>query len=220
MISIKNLCFSYSSSQPYTLDDINLDVDKGSYLSIVGENGSGKTTLMKLILKLLKPSKGEIINSAKKIGYVPQRVGDFNLSFPITVSEMLYCHMKVLKIKDKSEISKTLKEVGMADYTNSLIGNLSGGQQQKIFIARALIGNPDLIILDEPSTGVDVKSQKDIYSLLKDLTRNKGITIITVEHNLKAATTNSTHIYKLDKGNGTLIAIKENLSNDSIYNKI
>ena len=209
MIEIKGLYFSYNKNSPYILNDLNLNIEKGSYLSVVGENGCGKSTLMKIILKLLKPTKGQVKVTAKNVGYVPQRLDNFNAAFPITVYEILYSHMKILKLKDKNIILKVLNYVKMENYKNSLIGNLSGGQQQKIFIARALIGNPDLIILDEPSAGLDSNSQKHIYSILKELRDTKGITIVTVEHNLKAAAANSTHIYKINKGNGTLFSIKD-----------
>jgi zinc transport system ATP-binding protein len=109
--------------------------------------------------------------------------------------------MKVLKIKDSNIINECLDSVGMAKYKKSLIGNLSGGQMQKIFIARALMGSPKLLILDEPSTGIDIQSQKEIYGLIKHLNRVHSITVVTVEHNLHAAIENSTHICTLKNGN-------------------
>jgi zinc transport system ATP-binding protein len=209
MIEICNLFFSYNKNQPYTLNNINLKIDKGQYISILGENGSGKSTLMKLILKLLKPNAGKIKVDTTKIGYVPQLLDSFNSAFPITIEEILKCHLKALKLRDTNSIHKALEIVGMGEYKKRLIGNLSGGQRQKIFIARALMGYPELLILDEPSTGVDIKSQREIYSLLKDLNKTKNITIISVEHNLKAAIENSTHIFKLDKGKGTILRLND-----------
>jgi zinc transport system ATP-binding protein len=209
MIQIKNLSFSYSTSQSYLLDDINLHIGAGSYVSILGENGSAKSTLIKLILKLLKPNSGSISVDTDIIGYVPQRMESFNSQFPITVYEMLQCHLKTLKLKDKSLIVDSLNKVNMLTHKNSLIGNLSGGQQQKIFIARAIMSTPKLLILDEPSTGIDIPSQEEIYSILKDLNRTSGVTILSVEHNLNAALDNSTHIYKLERGKGTLYSASE-----------
>jgi len=207
MIDIKNLCFTYTNSKPYALDNVNLKIEKGSYVSILGENGSAKSTLVKLILNLLKPNSGEIDISTSKIAYVPQKVENFNAQFPITVYEMLNCHRKVLKIKDKSLILKSLKSVGMEDHSQSLIGNLSGGQQQKIFISRSLIGNPELLILDEPSTGIDTQSMEDIYGIIKRLNEDLEITVVSVEHNLKAALDNSTHIFEMGDGDGILYTI-------------
>lgn len=201
MICIKDLTFSYTGSPPYLLNKINLNVKRGTYLSIIGENGSAKTTLIKLILGLLHPLKGEISVSSKKIGYVPQFLETFNSEFPITVSELIKCHMKILKLKDRTAMDRCLDLVGMIDFKNSLIGNLSGGQRQKIFIARALVGNPELLIFDEPSTGIDIPSQKGIYKIIRNLNRNSSITVLSVEHNLKAALENSTKICTINNGN-------------------
>ncbi|MBU3155289.1 metal ABC transporter ATP-binding protein [Clostridium estertheticum] len=209
MINIKNLCFTYTNSKPYILDNVNVKIEKGSYVSILGENGSAKSTLLKLILNLLKPNSGEIIIDTSRIAYVAQKVENFNAQFPITVYEMLNCHRRVLKLKDKSLISKSLKAVGMEDHTHTLIGNLSGGQQQKIFIARSLIGNPELLILDEPSTGIDIQSMEDIYGIIKGLNVNLGITVVSVEHNLKAALDNSTDIFEMSNRSGILYTIND-----------
>jgi zinc transport system ATP-binding protein len=132
-------------------------------------------------------------------------LNNFNNSFPITVAEILNCHKSALKIKDSKCIDKVLSIVNMNNFKNNLIGELSGGQKQKIFIARALMGKPDLLILDEPSTGIDVKSQKDIYSFLRELNKKNNITIISVEHNLQAAIENSTHIFNINKFTNTCL---------------
>lgn len=209
MIQIKNLAFSYTGNVPYILNNINLNIPEGSYVSILGENGSAKTTLVKLILNLLNPLSGTINIATEKIGYVPQRVENFNSQFPITVFEMLKCHMKVLRLKSSKSIYNSLDAVGMEIFKNSLIGDMSGGQQQKIFIARALMGNPRLLILDEPSTGIDVQSQREIYSIIKHLNLHLGITVLAVEHNLNAALDNSTHICMMGSGSATLHSIDE-----------
>lgn len=212
MIKIKNLHFSYNNSHPCLLNDINLNINKGNYVSILGDNGSGKSTLLKLLLKTINPSEGIINVDTKSIGYVPQRFESFNSQFPMTVFEVMNCHRKIINIKDTRTIDENLGTVGMKNFKNSLLGNLSGGQQQKIFIARALMGNPELIILDEPSTGVDVQSQDEIYSLIKHLNKAHGITVVTVEHNLKAALSNSDFIFELNSGHGKLLTIKEYVS--------
>jgi len=172
-----------------------------------------------LILNLLTPQKGSINLTSKKIGYVPQIVESFNSSFPITVWEMLNAHRNVLKIKDKESITEALKKVDMLEYKNSLIGNLSGGQKQKIFIARAILANEDILILDEPSTGVDSKSMKEIYGLIASLNKKNGVTVISVEHNLETALQNSSHILTMENGFGTLYTSEEyirRISNVSI----
>ncbi|GAA0077524.1 metal ABC transporter ATP-binding protein [Clostridium sp. CTA-5] len=202
MININNLSFSYTNKCKPLLQNINIKIPDGIYLSILGENGSCKSTLIKLILGLLKPTSGSINLDFNNISYVPQRLDSFNSQFPITINEILSIHAKTMGIKNQTKINEALKKVNMENFKNNLIGNLSGGQQQRIFIARALIGNPDLIILDEPSTGVDEKNQNEIYPLLKSLNKDFGKTIISVEHNTKIAIKYSTHILKIH--NGTL----------------
>lgn len=207
MIKINNLTFSYNGLPPYLIKNLNLYIKNGSYTSILGENGSAKTTLIKLILGLLTPINGKIKISTHKIGYVPQRLESFNSQFPITVYEILKTHAKILKIKDSNLINECLESVGMLHFKKNLIGNLSGGQMQKIFIARALMGSPDLLILDEPSTGVDVQSQIDIYNLIKHLNKKHLITVVSVEHNINAAIKNSTHICNMKDGKCNIYTI-------------
>lgn len=204
MIRAKNLSFSYTGSPPYVLSGIDLEIRRGEYVSIVGENGSGKSTLIRLILRLIKPVLGTIVSEAKRIGYVPQKKDSSDSGFPITVWEMLNSYRRLLKIRQKNAIAQSLERVGMSGFAGALMGNLSGGQSQKILIARSLMGNPDLLILDEPSTGVDSVSQREIYRLLKKLNTEHKITIVSVEHNIDAAVSNSTLVYHLTGGQGHL----------------
>ena len=202
MIKTQGLSFSYTGMRPYVLDNINIEIRNGEYISIVGENGCGKSTLLKLILKFLKPTQGSISSETKRIGYVPQKTDNVNSGFPITVYEMLNSYRKLLKIKNKNIIYDNLKMVGLENSAAALMGTLSGGQSQKALVARALMGKPELLILDEPSTGIDRDSQHEIYRLIKKLNTEKGITIISVEHNLEAAMENSTLIFHLSRGRG------------------
>jgi len=208
MITTKDLYFSYTAAPPYVLCGIDLTVRGGEYLSVVGENGCGKSTLIRLILRLLKPTSGSVTSDAKRVGYVPQK-SDANSGFPITVFELLNSYRKLLGIKDREVIAQSLAQVGMEGSRNSLMGTLSGGQSQKILIARALMGDPELLILDEPSTGVDRNSQKEIYGFLRQINQEKGITIVSVEHNLDAAIAISTLIYHLTGGHGHLCTPKQ-----------
>lgn len=207
MIDINNLNFSYNRKD-YTLQNINIKIPKGVYVSVIGVNGSGKTTLMRLILNRLKPSSGEINIHTKKIGYVPQRLDSFNSQFSISIKEILSCHCAALKIH-KNNFTHLLNEFNLADKADTLIGNLSGGQCQKVLIARALIGKPDLLILDEMSTGVDAKSQIEIYETLKKLNKTDNITILSVEHNLSMALKYSTHILEVSNHNAVLYTVDE-----------
>ncbi|HEX3026577.1 MAG TPA: metal ABC transporter ATP-binding protein [Clostridia bacterium] len=204
LIEAKNLTFSYTGSPPFVLDGINLKIEDGNYVSVLGENGCGKSTLMRLILRFLKPTSGTSLCKANRIGYVPQKNDFSNPDFPITVYEMLDSYRQLLKIHDKDAVKKSLALVGMEDYKKALMGSLSGGQGQKIRIARATLGRPELLVLDEPSTGVDFASRKDIYGFLTRANRKYGITVVSVEHNLEAAIESSTLIYHLDHGKGHL----------------
>ncbi|MGL4992435.1 MAG: metal ABC transporter ATP-binding protein [Sarcina sp.] len=216
MIKINNLYFSYNGQTPYNLENINITLPKENYISIVGENGSCKTTLLKLILGHLKPQKGTIDKTFKTIGYVPQRLENFNSQFSITVYEILKSHLKALKIKDLSFIDDVLNLVSMTEFKNRLIGSLSGGQQQRIFIARALIGSPDLLVLDELSTGIDERTQNEIYELIHSLTKNKKITVLSVEHSKEKAIKYSSLILELKYSKATLFT-KQDYFN--YYNK-
>lgn len=208
MIEINNLYFSYEKKSPIILKDINLSIPKGIYLSVIGENGSCKTTLIKLILGLLKPSSGSIKIHTNRTSYVPQRLDGFNSQFPISVYEILKTHATTLGLDIKESINNSLSKVNMSDFKNCLIGSLSGGQQQRIFIGRSLMGDPDLIILDEPSTGVDFKNQREIYSLLGSLNKS-GKTIISIEHNLEMALSYSTHILQIINGSVVMKTVNE-----------
>lgn len=202
MIRAENLAFSYTGAAPFVLNGLTLDIKDGEYISVVGENGCGKSTFIKLILGFLRPTRGSLVREAKRVGYVPQKSEAAGSGFPITVWEMLNSYRRLLGVRDKRAVTESLRQVGLEGRANALMGSLSGGQQQKALIARALMGNPELILLDEPSAGVDVESQREIYALLKRLNSERGITIISVEHNLDAAISNSTAIFHLHGGNG------------------
>ena len=192
----KNISFKYGNS--IILEKCNFAIDKGDFSVIIGANGSGKSTLLKICLGLLNPQNGEIELFGKpikefkdwdKIGYVSQRIDAFNKGFPATVEEVikapLYAKSKLFN-RDKKLIdglaNKALDIVGMQDYNDRLIGRLSVGQQQRVFIAKALINNPVMVFMDEPTAGIDNKSEKEFYNLLNELSNEKGITIIMVTH--------------------------------------
>lgn len=195
MFTIKDVSFSYTGKKPYIFNNINLEIHDGDYFTIMGDNGAGKTTLIKLLLNLLKPSNGVICSNAKRIGYVPQ--GSERNDFPITVKELLSAYQKIISYKDANAVDESLRLVNMLEYKNKLVGNLSGGQYQRILIARSLIGNPDVLILDELSTSIDSDSQSQIYSILRELNQKKHVTIVSIEHNLSAAISNSNLIYHI-----------------------
>ncbi len=195
IIEISDLC--YSASGLDILHDINLDVYPGDFISVIGPNGGGKTTLLKLILGLLKPSKGTIrINGRSpgthgtSIGYVPQHV-NHNLRFPATALDVVLMGAHVPRTRRwtrrtsgraKETAHEMLAKLGVADCAERKISALSGGQRQRILIARALVSRPELLVLDEPTASIDTKGQTEFYELLKEL--NKELTILMVSHDL------------------------------------
>ena len=179
------------------LEEINLAIHQHDFIGIIGPNGGGKTTLLKVILGLIKPDSGKIRvfghppeKSRKHIGYVSQYKA-FDRDFPISVRDVvlmgrmgLYEMFKRYSEKDKKLAEHALKTVEMLNYRDRQIGTLSGGQQQRVLIARALVSNPELLLLDEPTAGVDASAQREFYELLKKL--NEKTTIVLVSHDLTA----------------------------------
>lgn len=191
ILEIKNLTVYYNNV--CALNNINLNIKNGSFLAVLGPNGGGKTTLLKSILGLNKLTSGTIDILNKKInqiGYVPQ-FSKFDHNFPINVLDVvlsgtLMGKRKFLHKYSKDDVNyaiKILDELEMKDFANRQIGALSGGQLQRILIARALASRPNILILDEPTASLDVNSKIQIYSLLKYLNKNK--TIIMVSHDLE-----------------------------------
>ena len=193
IINVKNLTFEYPDTA--VLKDVSFSLQKGDFLGIIGANGAGKSTLIKLILGFLTPDCGEITlfgtnlaEARSKIGYVSQKANTFNTDFPATVKEVVRANLFSEKglfrrhtKKDDEKVSEALELVGMADYKNSLIGSLSGGQQQRVFIARALVATPELLLMDEPTVGIDAHSVREIMEIIKRLNKN-GMTIIMTNH--------------------------------------
>jgi len=193
VIDIENLSFSYD--RDIILDNINLSVHTGDFLAIIGPNGGGKSTLLKLILGLEKAKKGSVkvfgqtpSKNLSLIGYVPQNT-NVNTDFPIKVIEVVLMGHVGEKTPlfgyGKDEVAcamGALAQVGMDEYAQAKIGSLSGGQRQRVMIARALCAHPKILILDEPTSSIDIKGQKEIYELLKLL--NKNITIVVVSHDI------------------------------------
>ena len=202
VLEVSNIHFKYDSL--LILEGLFLDLYKGDYLGLIGPNGSAKSTLLKLILGILKPYKGEIhifgneisqFRQWDRVGYVSQKAASFNKSFPATIEEILEADLKATNKKKKisnkrnrNDIDRVLEIVKMGDYKKRLIGNLSGGQQQRIFIARSLINNPELLILDEPTVGVDIASQELFYDIIGKLNADFGMSIILVTHDIGVIT--------------------------------
>ena len=195
-IEIKNLTFAYDEKP--VLENLSLNIGKGQIWAVIGPNGAGKSTLIKTILEFLKPIVGDIkVNGEKyakmrkKIAYVPQR-GSVDWDFPTTLFDVVemgsYGRVGFLKRVSKEEkvrVIEAIKQVDMLEFKDRQISELSGGQQQRVFLARALLQDAEIYLMDEPFQGVDSKTEKSIVQILKKL-RDEGKTVVVVHHDLKS----------------------------------
>ena len=191
-IEIKNLTVAYGEN--IALENFNLDVEVGSLVALVGPNGAGKSTLIKTILKFLKQITGKIKINGKNLAYVPQR-NSVDWDFPTTLFDVVEmgCYGRVglfkrVNKKEKQKVFKAIEQVGMLDFKDRQISELSGGQQQRAFIARALVQEADIYLMDEPFQGVDSTTEKSIVDILKKL-KSEGKTLIVVHHDLQTVPT-------------------------------
>lgn len=208
IIEISDVSFSYGADE--VLKNISLEIHRGDYLGLIGPNGAGKTTLLKIMLGLLSPASGSVslfgvelkrFNAWSKIGYVPQNVANVDPNFPCSVEEVvlmgLYAKRGLFHFVTKGDrvrVKEALLSVDMLAYKDRLIGALSGGEQQRVFIARALVTDPEVIFLDEPTTGVDVKSKEEFYALLRDLNSKKDLTLVLISHDVATVLRDAMHI--------------------------
>ena len=191
LIDIKNLSLGYDGN--IVLKNINLKIEENDFICVVGPNGSGKSTLIKGILGLIKPISGTItFNNLKQnfIGYMPQET-KVDSNFPASVLEIVLSgtlNKKSMSLfytkEDKKLAIKNLKILGIENLKNKHFSELSGGQRQKVLLARSLCATSKLLILDEPSNNLDSKSKKNLYDILKNLNKNYNITIIMITHDL------------------------------------
>lgn len=190
ILEVKNLTASYDNNE--AIKNVNFVVEKGDYVCLVGENGSGKSTLIKTIVGLHKKDSGEIIKNVSndKIAYVAQN-NMKDLDFPATAKEIIMTGVqRNMKLpfytkKDWILFEEVCNLLNINNIINNQIGNLSGGQRQRVMLARAIIRKPELIILDEPCSGLDMNITKDLYEILNALNKEQNITIIMATHDLE-----------------------------------
>ncbi|WP_276300497.1 metal ABC transporter ATP-binding protein [Halorussus lipolyticus] len=210
VISLSDVDFGYTATP--VVEDISMRIDPGEYVAVVGPNGSGKSTLMKLMLGLLRPDEGVArlfgepshkFDDGSRIGYVAQHASAAK-EMPITVREVVkmgrFPHVGFgwLSADDWAIVDRALETVGMTAFADRRVTQLSGGQRQRAFIARALASEADLLVLDEPTVGVDAESVEAFYDLLETL-NEEGITILLIEHDLSAVTEHAERVVCLNR---------------------
>lgn len=196
IIKLENVSFDYAGED--FLKDVNLTIYKDDFLGIVGPNGGGKTTLLKLIMGLLKPKKGKIrvfgkppVKGRTKLGYLSQ-FKEIDFDFPITVEEIVLLSrggsniFKHFSKEDKQAADKAMDEMKISELRNRKLNELSGGEKQRVFVARALVNKPDGLILDEPMNNLDMSIQEEFYKILQNL--NKEMAIVIVDHDVDMVT--------------------------------
>ena len=215
MVEISNLSFSYSGHAPFLFQSVTETLTDGSWTSITGESGSGKSTLIRLMLGLLKPSAGSIrVPQGTRIGFVPQASDYAYSDFPITLLEALTIYERLRTRTEKGILASlrigkanlrdsallALESVDLGHRAEALVSTLSGGEMKRFYLSRALISSPALLILDEPSSGLDPKRAEEIYELIRHVHEKHHLTVIAVEHNLGAARRYSDRILELKDG--------------------
>lgn len=209
VVSLSNVSASYE--EKLVLDHVDLDIREGEFVGIVGPSGSGKTTMLRVILGLVPVRSGHVevagVDVAEKrpaVGYVPQ-VETIDWNFPVTVEEVVLMGRAVssgiwpwARSEDRKEMTYLLDRLGIAEHRKKQIRKLSGGQQQRVFLARALIRNPKVLLLDEPTSGVDIKTRDEILHLLMDLNR-QDVTIVISTHELNAVATHLPRVVCVNK---------------------
>lgn len=206
---VDDVAFSYGKNQ--VLKGVNLSVNQGDFLAFIGANGSGKSTLVKLLLGIEKPGSGTIYYKGEEVSartdfsgvsYVPQLMTS-SYDFPITIFELVGLGLygeKLSKEEKGDRIDDALSLVGLRHLDDRLYGALSGGQRQRVLLAKALISRPDVLILDEPTTGIDFKSRNALYGLLNHLHDNHGITILMITHEMHLIENLVDEVYTLEDG--------------------
>lgn len=178
LIDADNITVQYGHDTP--LKEVSLCVHQGEFIGLIGPNGAGKTTLLRVLLGLIKPATGHVSYSGARLGYVPQRGNVYNGQIPMSVLEVVR-----LGAHDTAAALEALAHVSMDQFAHKPFADLSGGQQQRVAIAKALAGKPHILLLDEPTTGIDEASQHEFYDILRSL-QSQNYTIIMVSHDVDA----------------------------------
>jgi zinc transport system ATP-binding protein len=190
-LQLEKVTFAYGHAPP-VLRDVELEIERGEFVAIAGPNGGGKTTLVRLVVGLEQPTSGRVELMVRKVGYLPQRT-QAGIDAPVTVRELVTTGrasrtrlLGPLTAADRVSVQEAIDRVGLGPHADRRLTTLSGGQQQRAFIAKALAADPELLVLDEPTTGVDVEAQDAIAALLQRLRTELEMTILYVSHEFGA----------------------------------
>lgn len=212
-LTVKGLCAGYHGTE--VLQDVSFTVNRGDYVGICGPNGSGKSTMIKIILRLLAPTAGEIsvlgtpvasFHDWSRIGYLPQGLQFFNPHFPATVDEVIRLgRLSAKKFprrftrEDTEAVERTMEWMGIAQIRGKMIGELSGGLRQRVLLARALVNDPELLVMDEPTTALDPETRESFYKLIFEMNRERKSTVLLITHDTATIGKYASHLLYLDK---------------------
>lgn len=201
IIKVENLGFDYGEG--WVFHKLDLAIPKGDFVAVIGANGAGKSTLMKMLANVIPPTAGEIYYYGQpiekftewhKIGYVAQNPVRMQRNFPISVEEVVSLglldgsiELPFFSSEQKTRVKELLSQFQLENLRHRKIGELSGGQQQRVFLARAMVKKPEILLLDEPATGIDTSSKEALYAMLKRINCEQGVTIIMISHDLELA---------------------------------
>ena len=206
---VRDVWFAYDGEP--VIRGATFEVAAGSFTALIGPNGAGKSTLLRILLGLLRPARGRIEvfggppgDRTQPIGYVAQRVR-LPIGFPISVAEvaLMGCYgrlgpLRWPRVSDRARVTAALERVGMREHSRRRFGELSGGQQQRVLIARALAGDPRLLLLDEPTAGLDPAARARFYALVCDLQHDEGLTVLCASHDLEVVSAHVDRLVLLD----------------------
>lgn len=213
VLAMRDVSYSYGNRK--VLYDVNLTLHKGQLLGLIGPNGSGKTTLLKIALGIIRPHRGRVYwfgqdNTGRgpgpQVGYVPQNLQTFTPDFPATAAEVVATGLVRTSglggwwsRRDREAVEAALALVGLSPMADYRVSRMSGGERQRVFIARALVNRPQVLLLDEPTASIDVDAQQSFYDLLGRLHREHGLTILLVSHDIGMVTRKVTHLACLNR---------------------
>ena len=213
-LRLDNLGFAYGND--WLFKNVNIQIDAGEFVGIIGPNGAGKSTLLRLLADIYKPTQGQVylfdcplakFTDWQAVGYVPQNPARQQKAFPITVREVVSLGILAgrgifsgLTSADKQVIAEIMQEFNLTELAERKLGDLSGGQQQKVFLAKAMVNKPKLLLLDEPATGIDTKTKIELYEYLHDLNRRAGCTIVMISHDLELTAKMAGRALCIDRG--------------------